>query len=82
MSRVIVPPAIIELDGAKVYILETTKRKWLDGRIHYIVSCFVEWKGKRSQTFDLDVTSNEELIAKLKTEIAKFKLMIMTGAFK
>ena len=42
----------------------------------------VEWKGKRSQTFDLDVTSNEELIAKLKTEIAKFKLMIMTGAFK
>jgi len=80
MPKVIVPPAVVELDGAKVYIVETSKREWLDKRTHYLVSCFVEWRGKRSKVFNLDVTSNKELIEKLRAEIAKFKLMVLNGA--
>ena len=79
MSRVIVPPLVVEIDGAKVYILEITEHEWVDNKKHYLVSCFVEWNGYRSQTFVLDVTSNRELVAKLKSEIAKMKAMILSG---
>lgn len=73
--RITIPPRILELDGARVYILEVTRHDWVDGKTHYIVSCMVEWNGKKSQIFSLDVTSNEELVAKLRVEIARFKLM-------
>ncbi|MCD6487805.1 MAG: hypothetical protein J7K21_01085 [Desulfurococcales archaeon] len=79
MSKVIVPPVVVEIDGAKVYILEVTPHNWVDKKKHYIVSCYVEWNGWRSQVFQLDVTSNKELKAKLKTEIAKMKLAILSG---
>jgi len=79
MTRVIVPPAVVELDGAKVYILEVTSRRWLDGKTHYLVTCFIEIGDKRSQVFSLDVTSNEELKAKLRAEIAKMKLVLVAG---
>jgi len=75
MSKILVPPVVTEIDGAKVYILEVTGRDWIDGKRHFIVSVQVEWNGKRSQVFQLDVTSNDELVAKLKAEIAKFKLL-------
>ena len=79
MSKVIVPPVVVEIDGAKVYILEVTPHNWIDKKKHYIVSCLVEWNGWRSHVFQLDVTSNRELKAKLKTEIAKMKLAILSG---
>ncbi len=79
MTKVIVPPVSVEVDGAKCIILEVTERKWLDNKTHFLVSIVCEYKGKRSKVFDLDVTSNEELMAKLRTEVAKFKLMIMHG---
>jgi len=79
MRRVIVGPVVVELDGAKVHILEVVPHSWVDGKKHYVVSCIVEWGGYRSSIFSLDVTSNKELEAKLRTEIAKMKLMIMAG---
>jgi len=79
MSRVVVPPIVTELDGAKVHIIEITSHDWVDGKRHYVVTCFIEWNGFKSKTFSLDVTSNRELEAKLRTEIAKMKLMIMSG---
>jgi len=82
MSRILLPPFPSQIDGATVYILEVTARKWLDGQTHYLVSVMVEWNGKRSQVFSLDVTSNEELIAKLKAEIAKFKSLFYSGLLR
>jgi len=79
MRRVIVGPVTIELDDAKVNIIEVVPHSWVDGKKHYVVSCTVEWGGYRSQIFTLDVTSNKELEAKLRTEIAKMKLMILSG---
>jgi len=79
MSRIIVPPVAIRIDDAWVYIIEVVPHDWIDGKKHYLVSCYVEWGGYRSQVFTLDVTSNKELEYKLRTEIAKMKLMIMSG---
>jgi len=79
MSKVIVPPVVMELDGAKVTILELVPHEWVDKKVHYVVTCYIEWNGYRSNPLTLDVTSNKELIAQLKTEIAKMKLMIITG---
>jgi len=77
--RVIVPPVELEIDGAKIYILEVTEREWIDKKKHYLVSCIIEYRNYRSQVFTLDVTSNKELMAKLKTEVAKIKLFLKSG---
>lgn len=79
MPRIIIPPVIAEVDGARVHILEITENEWVDGKKHFIVTVFVEWNGYRSGVFDLDVTSNAELLAKLRVEIAKMKLQVMMG---
>jgi len=76
-QRVVIYPVVTKIDGCDVYILEVTAHHWLDGKTHYIVTCKVRCGDKESQVFDLDVTSESELIAKLKTEIAKFKLTNM-----
>lgn len=79
MSRVIVPPHTITIDGAEVRILSVTKHEWLGGEARYIVSCYVKWGGWRSRVFSLDVSSNRELREKLRAEIAKMKLMLLSG---
>jgi len=74
-TKVMIYPVAIKLDNCDVFILEASAKSWLDGKTHYIVSCKVKCDNKESQVFPLDVTSEQELIAKLRTEIAKFKLM-------
>jgi len=74
-TKVMIYPVAIKLDNCDVYILEASAKTWIDGKIHYIVSCKVRCDEKESQVFPLDVTSEQELLAKLRTEIAKFKLM-------
>ena len=49
MSRIIVPPVAIRIDDAWVYIIEVVPHDWIDGKKHYLVSCYVEWGGYRSQ---------------------------------
>jgi hypothetical protein len=78
-SRVIVTPVDIEVDGARCTIVEITSREWIDKRIIYTVSVYCEYAGRRSQIFHLDVTSNEELINKLRVEVAKMKIAIASG---
>jgi len=75
MSKVIIPPIVTKIDDCDVYILELSKYNWIDGKTHYIVSCKIRCGKRESQVFPLDVTSNEELEAKLKTEVAKMKLI-------
>jgi len=76
-QRVVLYPVVTKIDNCDVYILEVTAHPWIDGKTHFIVSCKVKCGNKESQVFPLDVTSESELIAKLKTEIAKFKLVNM-----
>jgi len=74
-QRVVIYPVVTKIDDCDVYILEVSAHPWVDGKTHYVVSCKVKCGNRESQVFPLDVTSESELIAKLKTEIAKFKLM-------
>jgi len=77
--RVQVPPVELELLDAKVTIIEVHKYEtpWTGPVYH--VACVVEWGGYRSQVFFVDAKDNVELEQKLKVEIAKMKLMVMTG---
>jgi len=70
-----IPPMVVELDRCLVYILEVTSHEWLDGKKHYLVTCKVKCGKLESQVFTLDVTDQRELEAKLKAEIARFKLI-------
>ena len=79
MTRIVVPPVVTELDGAKVYILEITEHEWLNRQKRFLVTVFVEWNGFRSPIFTLDVEDNRELKNKLRAEIAKMKFIIMSG---
>lgn len=79
MPRVIIPPLEVDVEGVKCTILEVTEHEWLDNKKHYIVSVFCRYKGYRSHVFQLDVTSNKELVQKLKVEAAKMRLLILTG---
>jgi len=78
-EKITVTPVAIQLDGATVYILEVTGTQWVDGKKHYIVSCQVEYRGRKSNVFFLDVTSNKELESKLRAEIAKMKLQLFAS---
>ena len=74
-----IPPYVFSLDGAKVTILEVMKLGIDEKNYLYLVSCYIECRGYRSKVFNLTVRNNAELIEKLRTEIAKMKLLIMTG---
>jgi len=73
--QVIVPPVSLEVDGCRVDILEVTDYTTLTGKKRYLVSCRAFCMGRASNTFFLDVESNEELKAKIRVEVAKFKLL-------
>jgi len=74
-----VPPIELQLLDAKVTIVEVHRYEtpWTGPVYH--VACVVEWGGYRSQVFFVDAKDNVELEQKLKVEIAKMKLMVMTG---
>jgi len=76
---VYVTPVFLELDGAKVTIVGIVPYETLSGDKRYLVSCYVEWRGWRSQTFQLDVATNEELTRKLRVEIARMKVFVLSG---
>jgi hypothetical protein len=73
-----VPPAELEVRGAKVTVVEVHGYDWLDGR-RYLVSCFIEMDGYRSPLFHLDVRDEDELARKLAVEIAKMRLAVFAG---
>jgi len=67
-------PFIVEIDGAKVYVLEIVPKRDIRGKEFYFVTVLVEWNGVRSKPFTLHCYTNDELITKLRAEIAKLKL--------
>ncbi|RLE86017.1 MAG: hypothetical protein DRJ67_08145 [Thermoprotei archaeon] len=77
--EVIVPPISFKLDGVDVTIIGVVPYDTIDGIRRYIVSCQVEWRGWRSQVFQLDVGDNRELRNKLRVEIARMKICILSG---
>jgi hypothetical protein len=80
-ARVVVAPVDVDVDGVKCTILEVSQHEWLDKKTHYVVSLQCELGGKKTGVFQLDVTSNEELIGKLRVEVAKLKIFRALGYF-
>ncbi|RLE84494.1 MAG: hypothetical protein DRJ67_10465 [Thermoprotei archaeon] len=76
---VIIPPVAVNVEGARVIILEVIRYTRFDGAKRYIVSCQVEWGGYRSPRFQLDVADNAELERKLRVEVSKMQLMVVSG---
>jgi len=79
VTKVIVTPIEARVDDGKVTIVEVTGYTRFDGEKRFIVSCFLEWEGYKSQLFHLDVKDGVELERKLKLELAKMKLAVMAG---
>jgi len=79
VTKIIVAPVEARLDDAKVTVVEVLGYTRLDGVKRYIVSCFIEWGGYRSQVFQLDVKDGADLERKLRVELAKMKVAVMTG---
>ena len=77
--EVYVTPLSLSVDGARVTIIGVVPYESLDGERRYIVSCQVEWRGWRSPIFQLDVASNRELSVKLRAEIARMKIFVLSG---
>jgi hypothetical protein len=80
-TRVIVPGVEIPLDGCTVYIMNVVRYTWLEGRRRFLVSCRLKCYDKLSKQFIVDVASNDELVRRLKYEIALFKAIIFGGSY-
>lgn len=76
---VLVPPLSVEIDGARVFILEASSYNTLYGAKRHIVSCKIVLKNFATPVFPLDVANNDELLWKLKAEISKIKLLLLSG---
>lgn len=75
----VIPPIQFSLDGCKVTIYEVLRSQLVTGKTYYHVNLSLEYRGKKSKRFSIDVTSTEDLRKRLLVEIAKFKWMIMLG---
>lgn len=80
-TRVIVPGVELSLDGCTVHIMNVVKYTWLDNRKRFLVSCRVKCYDKLSKQFIVDVASNDELVRRLKYEIALFKAIVLGGSY-
>jgi len=68
-------PITLEVDGVRVHLLEALKSKLPDGKTIYHAVVKVDYHGIISRQFDITFSTNEEFREKLRTEIAKIKLM-------
>lgn len=75
MSTIQILPVTFEVEGCEVTLLELLKSRLPDGTVWYHAVCMVKCGNIESKTFCIDARSNEELKAKLLTEITKLKLM-------
>ena len=73
--RVEVLPLIVNVDDCEAYILEVLKNKLVTGDTIYHVSVKIKCGDVESKVFNISVRNKEELVAKLKIEVSKFKLM-------
>lgn len=73
--KVSVLPVAVEVDGAVVYIVELLKSRMPDGNTWYHAICILEWNGIRTRSFVVSFRSEGELREKLRTEVARLKLM-------
>jgi len=79
VTTVIVPPVDVDVDGVKATIVEVHAYTAPDGGRRYIVACYLECDGYRSQLFHVDAADNVELRRKLKVEAAKMRLQLAAG---
>jgi hypothetical protein len=70
-----VTPFTIELDGAEVTVVESSRQPLVTGEVWYIVSVRISYKGVTSRVFPMFVRDARDLRNKLKVEITKLKLI-------
>lgn len=73
--RIIVAPVEIEVDGCTATILESLEYETMKKEKRYFVAVKVKCRDMESPVFRLDVKNEEELLWKLRAEIAKAKLI-------
>lgn len=73
-----VPPYEIEIDNAKVHVVELQRIKTL-GIEQYLASVWVEWNCYKSPPFIVWFDRQDEFYVKLRVEIAKMKAIILSG---
>ena len=74
-TKISILPVSVEVDGAIVHILEVLKSRLPNGTIFYHAVCKAEWNGITTRNFVISFRTEEEFREKLRTEIAKLKLM-------
>ena len=79
--NVFLPPYITEIDGCKVYIYNIIPYTTLRGVRRYIVSVRVEYMGKLSKQFTIDIATESDLVNILKKEIVLFKSIVLSGGY-
>lgn len=67
--RLVVPPFVVEVDGTPFEILEVIQHA-IGG---YSVAVRMTYKGIRSRILDMSARDEQDLIRKLKAELAKIK---------
>lgn len=73
--RVIVAPINFEVDGCIATLLESLEYETLQKEKRYLVAVKVKCKSIESPVFRIDARTEDELVWKLKAEIARAKLM-------
>ncbi|RLI86869.1 MAG: hypothetical protein DRP01_03245 [Archaeoglobales archaeon] len=68
-------PVSVEVDGAIVHILEILKSRMPGGKTVYHAICKIDFNGITTRNFDITFKTEEEFKEKLRTEVAKLKLM-------
>lgn len=68
-------PVSVEVDGATVHILEILKSRLPGNKTVYHAICKIDWNGITTRNFDITFSSEKEFKEKLRTEVAKLKLM-------
>jgi len=78
--NVVLPPAVIEVDGCEVYIWNIIPTTNVYGRRRYLVTVQAKCYDKVSKQACFDVANEDELKSILKKEIAMFKSIVLSGA--
>lgn len=75
----IIPPVRVTVDGAEVAILEVMRLEPAGKLIGYHVTVEAKVDGEKTPRFFVTATSWDDLIRKLRIEIAKWRVLKMSG---
>jgi len=75
----VLPPIIIDVEDAKVEILEVVKYTLPNGEDRYHVVCRLYWRDIKTRPFFLDAKDMDDLRKKIEIELSKIKILYIIG---